>query len=127
MYKFIKTIKQLVVSLYFISEDLTLGANSQGQLGATSQRKLGATSQTKLGATSQRYKFTGSHFPKIKDSHVCIKSSIMPSSIRQSSITQSRINVLSICTSKQVVEHVSPPRVKTSTKRVGAMTHLKSM
>jgi hypothetical protein len=37
------------------------------------------------------------------------------------------INVLSICTSKQVVEHVSPPRVKTSMKRVGAMTHLKFM
>ena len=55
------------------------------------------------------------------------KSSITQSSITQSSIKQSSINILSICTSKQVVEHVSPPRVKTSMKRVGAMTHLKLM
>ena len=39
-----------------------------------------------------------------------MQSSIMQSSIRQSSIKQSSINVLSICTSKQVVEHVSPPK-----------------
>ena len=56
-----------------------------------------------------------------------MQSSIMQSSIRQSSIKESIINFLSICTSKQVVEHVSPPRVKTSMKRVGAMTHLELM
>ena len=117
MYKFIETIKQLVVSLYFISEDLTFGSQFPKTTGSQFPKTTG----------SQFPKTTGSHFPKIKDSHVCIKSSIMPSSIRQSSITQSRINVLSICTSKQVVEHVSPPRVKTSMKRVGAMTHLKLM
>ena len=54
-----------------------------------------------------------------------MQSSIMQSSMRQSSIKQSSINVLSICTSKQVVSMYPPHRVKTSMKRVGAMTHLK--
>ena len=74
MYEFIKTIKQLVVSLHFISEDLTFDAahkerNSfQGDFDAAHKERNSFQGDFMITG-SQFPKHTGSHFPKHTTSH----------------------------------------------------------
>ena len=137
MYKFITTVTQLVVSLHFISEDLTYDdahkeSNSFGTQSVCYPRRLYDAHKEghSIGSPKPNACVIQGDFMMLKRKVIALalrspmhvlsqrdlqafritRSSIKQSSITQSSIKQSRINVLSICTSKQVVEHVSPPK-----------------
>ena len=101
MYKFIKKVKQLVVSPPSIFADLTLVSMVIQQLNLEPSEVSMVIQQLNLEPLAVSMVIQGLSL---------VPLAVSQSNIKQSSIRQSSITILSIFTSKQVVEYVSPPK-----------------